>query len=360
MSKNEELDVTDFLTEGSVWQRKKGKRKGQEVKLLHLTNLPLIETAAAEEHPVRVVYANEKGDVHDRTVDDFCEVYRFHHVDGKLEARLNALLAFDEPEDDEEEEDEEEDDGDSDGSDAIDAAFGGATLPTASAQEVTAKRGTFADTLLDDLSRNEPAHSNLDLKFVLSDIDGYAKPALTSADLEQALVSYVQEPAWSHGLLAHRLVFCLNDKVTIASLREVFEPSGAIDTVASFSGVVAGEEIEVPWTTWIGVFPEVFHGAHYAAVHVGTEYVANIAGAEDETPEEDDATDATPASSATTEASPTPAEPVAVQQPEAVSAAPEPVVVPNAPAPTVAQSPVPVPAQAEVAPAAPAAPSVTQ
>jgi hypothetical protein len=313
-------DVTDFLTEGSVWTRVKGKLKGHQVRLLLLTNTILIGTEEEEAHPVQVIYANAKNQIFNRSVDDFCRLFQFNHVDPVLEARLLGIFA-EEAEDDEDDEDEGEA-ADSDDQ-AVDALF--------SAPSQTEAHKSLAESIMEELQdpAEVEASADLGIKFTISDIEGYTAPTLTAEDLEEALVGYVQEPAWSHGLLSHRLTFRLGGPVSLATLREAFDPDGSMNTVASFAGVVAGTFTNVPWTQWIGVFPEVVGGDHYAAVHVGTTFPGHGETEEDEDGlEAESEVEAPPVAQAVEQAAPEASVP-AVE----VQAAPVTVVLTPAPAP---------------------------
>lgn len=342
-------DVTDFLTEGSVWTRVRGKLKGHQVRLLLLTNTILIGTPDEEAHPVQVIYANAKNDVFNRSVDDFCRLFQFNHVDPVLEARLLGLFNPEEDEDAEDENEDEDGDADDEPSDshAVDSMFSdfkAGTLPISQAEPQSLAESIMHD-LQDDEDTEVDASTDLGIKFTVSNIEGYAAPTLTAEDLEAALVGYVQEPAWSHGLLSHRLTFRLGGNVTLATLREAFDPEGSMNTVASFSGVVAGEFTNVPWTQWIGVFPEVIGGDHYAAVHVGTTFPGHEVETEDDAAESE--VEASPVAAAPEPAAaPAPIPPVEVPSAPVVEAqapVPQPVVVTLSSAPAVTPGVIPTP-----------------
>lgn len=272
-----------FLTPGSVWVRKSGAEQGKRVSFLWLSNANL-NAQAMKSHPPQVIYADEQANVYNREIDDFFNRYKFFNVDGALENRLNALLAFDEDSiDDDEDEDiavveaDEEDEVASreagEESDEIASLFDSKT-------EVKASNRTLAQTIEEELNDNA-AVSDCGVSFTFSE----GTKVLSEEQLVSALVSYAQSPLYSNSVTQHSLTFRLDDTVTSQKLKRVFFGPAGDASVYSFSFDAEGEEVEVVWTYNLGMYLSKV-GATYMTVIVGTDGIDGLDTAEAEEAEE--------------------------------------------------------------------------
>lgn len=267
----------DLLTPGSVWLRKSSKQQGKRAKFLFLTNQNLPAKVQVK-HPPQVIYADDDGAVYNRDIDAFFELYQFNIVDPSLETKLEALFTFQEAEYDGDEEEQTDDErGDEAGLPQVELGL------TVGDEEqgipVTARKRTFADSVLEELN-GEPTEHALDgmqVGFALSSNEDLAVPPLSAQELSAALVIYGQDPILSHNMIQHRLVFKLSERITLDSLFDCFAPKNRLsleedtrfNTVDAFEIVTGNSHDRVIWDTWVGVYPEYSKADRYATVLLG-------------------------------------------------------------------------------------------
>lgn len=240
-------NVFDFLTPGSTWRNPAGR----EVWFLTLTNQSL-SAARQVKHPPRVIYFDSKGNVYDRTVDDFFAQYQFHNVDGSVETAIERVFAFREP--------------------VIEYAPAHApeveqfALPPVEIPELTTEQvpaeapiriegvarvtaPSLAEQELQRLStEGAPAFSvkNTRIEFEIpQDLAGEREL------LETACIGYSEQLVLSHGIQQHTLTFVEYDGLTAERLTEIFF-SGST-TIDSFAYRVGSEIRPVVTNGWIGV-----------------------------------------------------------------------------------------------------------
>ncbi len=275
-----ENEVMDLLTQGSVWKKNSGQKAGRQAKLLFLTNTTL-PVRVQEKHPVQVIYADDESNIYNRSIEEFTSQYSFFNVDGELESRLEGLLVFNE--DDAEEETDEEIEASAAAvvarsMEAVAAAEGGAAPLTANQIGLVNKQPkSFADSLLedetfdavdgDDVVEDEGQHPTV-VQFTFGSVSPESA-TLTDYELASALVAYSQEPDRGNNMIKHRLLFALNQGVTIATLQEAFIPNDDYNTVDTIAVVGPHFSEVVPWTDYLGVYPEMAAGRAFATVLLG-------------------------------------------------------------------------------------------
>jgi len=262
-------EALSLLTPGSVWL----KQDGKQVKVLWITNTTLSAKQQAMA-PIQIVYSNEDGNVYSRTVESFLKVHQFWNVDPELENKLENLIVFNEedyegegdaldPEDQDDDEEEE----------------GSITLTPISTEQVVAqelkveetnplKTKTLADFLSDDSDvfgrESEPEV----IQFIMTE---GLEAALTSDELQAALVSCSQEPNDGMNMTKHKLTFQLQNRVTLQALKDVFIPDDDRAIVEAWTINSGTYQDAVAWDAYIGVFPEIVYGHMYGSVIVTTD-----------------------------------------------------------------------------------------
>lgn len=259
-------DIQDLLTKGSVWTRNEGKTAGDQVKVLWITNTSLSEKAQVK-FPPQVVYANEDGNIYNRTVESFASQYSFYNVDPDLESKLDALLVFNEDDYEMEESDDEGSETEDDSEESVvEADTKAKTLAEmlASEDEEQTTEELIASALEQHDDHGEENIMMTSVGFVVSQGEDCA---IDPDVLTNALVAYSQEPNRELTRVIHKLLFRLSDKVTIQTLEQSFisekEGQAVVDAFA-----VTGpfyQEV-VAWTNLVGVFPEVAQGTAFASV----------------------------------------------------------------------------------------------
>jgi len=281
------LEFFQFLTPGSVWVRPDTKRR---VKFLFLTNEKLSAKLQLK-NPSQVVYVDENGDVFNRSIDAFREQYQFNHVDGDLEKRIQGLFTFDvedilsvedgDAEDDEEVDVEDADDADEmpnvieaaaeDTRHPIEIAASTTDVEVEEIEEAPLSKRTLAEAMAHDLMAEPAEQPAFAVGFMLSGDPELDEPALTVAQLSDAIVRYSSEASMvNEGSLMHRLTFRLDGNVTIEALTEIFHPESRARTVDAFNvSTPHGNETFV-YEGYLGVFPEYALDGLNATVVVST------------------------------------------------------------------------------------------
>lgn len=265
-------DQLDLLTPGSVWKK---NANGRLSKVLHITNTALPERVQ-KQHPPQVIYADDTGAVYNSGLVDFFSRYAFHNIDPELEQRLDNLLQF--ADDDEDDDDEEVVATSSDDSAplALTKPEAEPNAPTkralAESTEIIGRRTkTLAEQLEEQLLEADASDENkpgeLGIDFIMS---AGENTRLTAEQLKNALVMYSQEPNKNLTLTQHRLLFSLGNGISLNALQSAFIPSDDSSTVDAFTISTPYYSDTVIWTEFMGVYPEVVHGAVYASVLVGT------------------------------------------------------------------------------------------
>lgn len=254
----------NYLTAGSVWIR---TDNGKQVKFLYLTNTTL-KPKMQLKFPPQVIYADEQGDVFNRSIDDFASVYTFFNVDGELEKRLEGLLVFSAEAFETIDDTEDEDPVDLDAPEVLVEVPHPLEVAAATLEEID-QAGPVPETLAEQLAReyDEPAKERvMSMGFSLSTSHELNAPTLTVPELSDAAVLYSREPSPDMTSTFHRILFKLDQKVTIESLQEIWHPGSTANTVDFFTvSTAGGVEIHV-WDAWVGIYPEYSADGLYAAV----------------------------------------------------------------------------------------------
>jgi hypothetical protein len=274
---NESLEL---LTPGSVWVKEDGK----QAKVLFVTNTTL-PVRHQEKHPIQIIYANDEADIYSRTLDSFFKIYKFYNIDPELEERLENLITFSEDSVDEDDSDDEDDGGElilplaapteEVQPEAVKVIADALKVEAEDSSRLTQSLADYLsakpeEEVAEEITPDEDggAFDTGGIMFLMSEGDA---PSNNSSELESAFVSYSQEPNKQLSITLHKLTFRLGNGVTLETLKDVFIPDDQRSIVDAFLVRSDFYEELVPWTDYIGIYPELVYGRAFASVIVATE-----------------------------------------------------------------------------------------
>lgn len=246
--------LLDLLTPGAVYISESAKNP-QAYTVLFRTNQDIkTKSGAPSRHVDSVVFFDSKGRLRSIPTDEFTSRFRFHHVDGLIEQRVEALFAEEESDSEVEKTDEE----------TFDQIIG----------EVEKTEQDNSLNLSDDMPITYFSAKNTDDELA------------TLERLAFATVSYNQRPDMSQSVLTHELVIEATD-IGFENIENLFRMSNE-NGISAFQ--IAGHPI-VQWDIAYGVYHTYSGSTHYATVIVGV----SMQVAQEEVPEQSTTVEAAPA-----------------------------------------------------------------